>query len=449
MMTTDLQTTSYSNGEIQRWQIVRLTDWNTLDFFCPHSSDKAFQQICRIYQDFLVPACPWIFGRMVLFCLPEDFKFDFPLGLPHYGELADSLTAAAVLFREEVRFMGKQPAFFSPRSEALWRELEKQDCLRIIAGRRSSTKIIPVSDCLGFLSETENTAQLKANCSFFIMDCFDCATPYDHVGEPFGLCVKNGTVMSPPLYRREALLVQNNGDISVEIPDLRNLEIEIRGKRWLHRENASIFMRPAWERTGKSGGVDHVIIGNKVVGVHRGGWTLVPAAGFVLRTKEQIANAGDAVIYHGMEQILFAIQAGNSIIRNGVRTTRFLSSFYNVRNPLRTPYPPSLYPLNYAKDRAARMAIGNDKNGKPMLIWAEGAGKLRYEPGKDSRGATLEEVSLFCQEAGMINGVSLDGGGSAQILIQNKRAFRISDRQSENNLEMERAVPMGLIWREP
>ena len=67
----------------------------------------------------------------------------------------------------------------------------------------------------GYLSKQEPKAQLKCNTSFFIMDPFDCATPYDQIGMPFGLCVKNGVVEHPPLFDREALLVKRDGSVSI------------------------------------------------------------------------------------------------------------------------------------------------------------------------------------------------------------------------------------------
>ena len=79
-----------------------------------------------------------------------------------------------------------------------------------------------------------------------------------------------------------------------------------------------------------------------------------------------------------------------------------------------------------------------------MLLWAEGAGKLRYAPGQDSRGATLEDMADICSRLGMHNAVNLDGGGSAQILLQGKRSLRLSDRDPLDNSDSPRPVPMAL-----
>ena len=56
-------------------------------------------------------------------------------------------------------------------------------------------------------------------------------------------------------------------------------------------------------------------------------------------------------------------------------------------------------------------------------------------------------MAKIAADIGMVNGINLDGGGSAQILLENKRAMRISDRNREDNREAERLVPVGLVVR--
>ncbi|MCR5585509.1 MAG: phosphodiester glycosidase family protein, partial [Lachnospiraceae bacterium] len=153
---------------------------------------------------------------------------------------------------------------------------------------------------------------------------------------------------------------------------------------------------------------------------------------------------GKNVKYEGMEDIKFAVSAGNSAIVNGKQTLGFKSGFYNIKKPWKVKFPPSLYPLDYDRDRAPRMAIGALKDGRLVLLWAEGKGKFFYEKGADSCGASLKEMAEICEKMGIYNAVNLDGGGSAQILFDGKRKLMISDRNKEDNKEAERAVPLGL-----
>lgn len=415
-MESEIKVITYPNGEIQRVQMVRFRDWGRLDFLHPTPDASALDCFADIYENYLIPACPWIFPKLVL----------------SWDSVKEST------------------------------EVTKN---RVVRGKLPGTKNIIVDNICGYLSQTEPEAAMKVNASFFIMDPIDCATKYDHVGTTLGLCVKNGEVLNPPLFHREALLVDKSGNVEVKAVDIRELGIEIDGKMYWHGENATIYTRPECKKTPKDATTKLVVIGRSVVDVKDGGSVPVPASGFVVsikentggRSKKRKVAAGDVrteritaipdgtVTYHGLSHIRFGIQVGNSVIRDGVKTEKFISRFYNIRKLERVPFPPSLYPMDYEKARAARIVLGADKEGNPMLLWAEGAGKLRYIPGEDSCGASLSEMADIAAELGMHHGVHLDGGGSAQILLHNQRSLKISDRNKNDNSEAERLVPLGLI----
>lgn len=447
-MESQIKTFLYPNGEIQRVQLVRWEDWGQLDFLHLNYSEKALDCFSDIYRQYLVPACPWIFGNLVMFHIPEDLEVDFSFDTKKHGCVADRLTAAAAALQAGVRIVGGKPVFRDARVERFWQTLEQRNSIRIIRGKLPITTIIPVGNAPGYLTEAEQDAALKVNASFFIMDRFDCATIYDHVGTPFGLRVKDGVVTSPPLFGREALLVKKDGSVSIEMPDVRELKIEINGKAFVHGKNAAIYSRPERSRTPRRKGKKLVIVGCQVAAVSENSTVAIPASGFVLCTEEPWEiHAGDSVTCRGMEDVAFGIQVGNSIVKNGEKTEAFISRFYNIHRLEPVPFPPSLYPMDFHGARAARIALGADGDGKPMLLWAEGAGKLHYVPGEDSCGASLSEMAEICRELGMVNVVNLDGGGSAQILLNNRRSLMISDRNKSDNSEAERPVPLGLIVR--
>lgn len=436
-MESCIKTFSYPDGTIQRVQLIRPDSWADLDFLEPAFSEESIGCFSHIYRKFLVPGCPWLFGRMVMFWLPEDME-------PDCGEYGDPLTAAAAVLTRGVRLdRNEKPRFRTEEAKVLWQKLETRKALTVVSGKLPVTTIIPISRRTGYLSRTEEGAAMKVNASFFIMDRFDCATVYDQVGTPLGLCVKDGVVKNPPLYGREALLVKKDGSVTVRPLELSQLRIRIGGKVYIPGENADIYTRP--HRAKAPGGKQLVIVGCHVAAVVNG-HAAIPASGFVLRPKgECVVKPGDEVRYEGMEDVIFGIQVGNSIMVEGKKTLSFRSKFYNLRGLEPVPYPPSLYPLDFENARAARIALGADREGKPMILWAEGAGKIGYVAGRDSRGASLSDMAEICAEMGMVNAVNLDGGGSAQILLNNKRSLLISDRNSPDASEAERPVPLGLI----
>ena len=434
------------DGQLQRVQVVRLEDWRQLEFLPLQYHDGALECFVKIYEQYLVPACPWLFGNMILFRLPENICVDFPRN-GKYGELADSLTAAAAALQHGVRFRKGKPVFRNEQVREFWETLERQGCVYVVRGKLPVTTVIPVGRLPGFLSRTAENASLRVNAPFFIMDRFDCATVYDHVGTPLGLRVRDGVVENPPLYGREAFLVRADGRIRIEQPDIRAMDLEIGGKIYRHGRNATVYTRPERARTKISCKKQLVIAGCRVAAVCKGGSVSIPASGFVLEVEDTCtARPGDAVRCRGMEDVIFGIQVGNSILRDGVKTMEFRSRFYNIYHLEPVPFPPSLYPMNFRKARAARIALGADRDGKPMLLWAEGKAKQGYIPGQDSTGASLLEMTQICEDLGMYNAIHLDGGGSAQLLLAGQRSLRISDRHPDGT-QAERPVPLALVVR--
>ena len=445
-MKSEIKIFPYDNGEIQRVHLVRPESWSELELLQPQWSDKAVDCFYKIYKQFLVPAAPWVFGNIVLFRLPEGVTVPYGYHSGTYGSVADDLTAAAICLRKGIFLMGKKVIFLNQQARQFWQELKDRDCIRIVRGKLPITTVIPIGREAGFMTENEPDAAMKVNGSFFIMDPFDCATPYDHIGANFGLFVKDGIVEQPPMYEREALIVKKDGSVTIGQPDIRQMSVTIGDKTYIHGKNARFYTRPAYPFSPLGRGKSLVIIGRRVAAVC-GGSAAVPGCGFVIKSTDCCdVKAGDIVTYGGMEDVAFGIQVGNSIIRDGLKTEGFISRFYNIRGISRIAFPPSLYPLDYNGARAARIAIGADGEGKPMILWAEGAAKLGHTAGVDSCGASLADMARICAELGMVNGVNLDGGGSAQLLVNNQRSLMISDRNTDFT-ESERPIPMGLIVR--
>ena len=358
-------------------QVVRWDDWSALDFLELNYGDSALECFYNVYRNFLVPAMPWLFGHMIMFHIPQDLDADFPFETGKYGTVADRLTAASAALKTGVKIVGGKPVFQNEKVKTFWQALEERNSIRIVSGKLPTTTVIPVGDRPGYMTQTQPEAKLKVNASFFIMDRFDCATIYDQVGTPFGLLLKEGVVKNPPLYGREALLVDRNGSVSIRPLDVTDLEIEINGRIFKDGENCTVYTRPKRTQIGGKG-KKLVIVGTKVAAVVTGS-AAVPASGFVLCTKaDWDISAGDEVIYRGLEHIQFGIQVGNSIVKDGIKTEKFHSQFYNIRHLEPVPYPPSLYPMDFDHARAARIALGADEDGKPMLLWAEGAAKFGY-----------------------------------------------------------------------
>ena len=441
-LNSEIRRFNYPDGSIQDVQIVSFDSFDDLHFLFPEYSPEAFYALCDLYKKYFIPRFCWYYDKVVLFRIPGDLKVP-RLSLPEkYGEVKEDLTRVNIAFRENCYLKNGKICFRDVATGELFEELYSRGDLQIAEGDRDSLTFLPVGEHIGFLSRSAKDASLKVNASFFVMDKLDLGSVYDRIGTPIGLCVKDGKILNPPQYDREVLTVRSD-TVAVEKIPLSSVTIRIGKQEFRDGVNAEFITRPKYKKS-PSGGTDIVIVENRVIALKEGGRAEVPSGGLIIKTKDLLDIEEGSVEYTGLEDLSFAIQAGNSVLINGKKTERFLSPFYHFLNPWETSYPPAMYPLNYKKARAPRIVLGADEQNKPKLLWFEGAGKFGYEKGKESCGASLSETAEMCKKLGLQNAVHLDGGGSAQILLNGKRYLKLSDRDPEDLTEIERAISIGI-----
>lgn len=450
MIESKIDTIRYENGEMQRFQVVSGFAWNDLEFVQPPFSKEAFDELCRMYKIFVIPKHHEMYGAVLAFHIPDDMKSPFSSetdeGVVFDRQLAASIGLRKLVREGKIRRSGESLLIDDAKAKAFLDELEKRGWMSIAYGDKTDVvSILPVGEDLGYMSQVSPRPQFICNAHFFQMDVFDSDSPYDLFGTPYGMTVKNGIMIQPPLNGREALVVDMDGKVKITRPDVRDISMQIQGKTFTHGENCTVYRRPDTRQTPEEEGLDIVIVGDEVVSFHKGGGVFIPEGGFVLHTKEELSVEPSPVVYLGFDNCLFAIQVGSSSVKDGEVMKGFESPFYNIYKDS-VPFPPTLYPLSYEKDRAPRMAICSDKDGDPVIVWAEGCSKLYYQFGKESCGASLLELGNYCASIGLVNALNLDGGGSSEIFLNGKLMMHVSDRHADNS-DAERPVPMGLLIR--
>lgn len=450
MIESKIDTIRYENGEMQRFQVVSGFAWNDLEFVQPPFSKEAFDELCRMYKIFVIPKHHEMYGAVLAFHIPDDMKSPFSSetdeGVVFDRQLAASIGLRKLVREGKIRRSGESLLIDDAKAKVFLEELEKRGWMSIAYGDKTDVvSILPVGEDLGYMSQVSPRPQFICNAHFFQMDVFDSDSPYDLFGTPYGMTVKNGIMIQPPLNGREALVVDMDGKVKITRPDVRDISMQIQGKTFTHGENCTIYRRPDTRQTPEEEGLDIVIVGDEVVSFHKGGGVFIPEGGFVLHTKEELSVEPSPVVYLGFDNCLFAIQVGSSSVKDGEVMKGFESPFYNIYKDS-VPFPPTLYPLSYEKDRAPRMAICSDKDGDPVIVWAEGCSKLYYQFGKESCGASLLELGNYCASIGLVNALNLDGGGSSEIFLNGKLMMHVSDRHADNS-DAERPVPMGLLIR--
>ena len=438
----------HDSGEIQRYQIVEGFDWNKVDFLSPGFDKKSISEIARLYTINILPKNPSLYGLIAFFHVPEDMDF----ACPAEGEDGRSFVknvAASIYLNEQVK-QGKirySDSFIidDPKASALITQLHHEDLIETVKGEKDTVWFVPIHRKMGFLSKQEKGPCL-VNSHFFLMDPTDLDSPYCQLGTPYGLALKDGVISLPPLNHRPVLLVDKGGKTHIECIELTTLAVEIEGVHYVHNKNALFYLRPEQRQTPIHKGIDIIITEDKVVAIKEGGGTTIPMAGFVIRVDSHLEITDTRVTYHGLEEYVFGVQVGPSMVEDHRMIGTLCCPFYD-KDRDSVPFPSTIYPLPFETARAARIAVGTNAEGEAVLIWAEGAGKLQYKPKEDSTGCSLLELAKFCTLQGYEDILNLDGGGSAQILWEGVRHMKISDRYSPSNLEAERPVPSALILR--
>lgn len=269
------------------------------------------------------------------------------------------------------------------------------------------------------------------------MDMSDKDSEFDLFGTPHGLVIYKNEILLPPLNHRNALFVDYKNNVEIKTIELEDLRIKIGSNKFIDSVNCRFFYRPDTRVTSATEGMDIIIVNKRVVAIKNGGVSKIPMAGFIIQVDKNINLNSLDVEYLFDEKYKIAIEVGPALMINGKKTTKMNCPFYEGKG---TAYPSTVYPLDFNLSRAARIGLGV-LNNKPIFIWAEGAGKLGFVKGKESCGASLSEFAEYCDSKGISNMINLDGGGSAQIIFNDKRYLKIADRLFDTVTEDERAVP--------
>lgn len=442
-MNSDIVTVKLKD-DIQKYQLVTGFKWDDLIFKSPTFNVNIIASMSRLYRVNIIPKDPNSYGLLIFYNINGlqlnlnrntdiGYIYDDQVLLNYYFNKAYNEKKVII---EQFRLI-----FEDTKLHDIYNALLAKNLIAFAQGNLDTVTFFPVSKNMGYLSDI-NSRSLTVNSHFFLMDMTDIDSPYDELGTPHGLALHDSKISLPPLNHRECLLVDYNNNVVIKKVEVNNLDIKIDNYIFKNKENASFYYRPKTRVTPRCSGSAIVIIRDKVVAIKEGGQVVVPMAGFVIQVNFTVSLKFLDVSYLGeVENYKFGLQVGPAMMIDYRQVTKLECPFYNG---VGTPFPSTVYPLDFNNGRAARIGLG-EKDGKPILIWAEGAGKLGYIKGKESCGASLLEFSSFCKSMGIKNLINLDGGGSAQIIYKGKRLLKIADRENDAITEAERPVPIALI----
>lgn len=256
------------------------------------------------------------------------------------------------------------------------------------------------------LAEAAGSEALAALSGGYFLYSEDDITLPSRRHDPVGLLLIDGTVISPPVFRRATLLVGEDG------VELRPLGMDAVG---LHVEGRPVQVASFHNRAQARVGPDEpsiAVAGLRVVAV--GARLPVPLNGFVACVDADAlggARVGMAVSYDpplaGGRPARAGIAGGPMLVEGGEAVLDMRAEdFWGTA-------PPITFSQDETGDRnmLARMAIGVDAEGRLLAAAIDGRNMQR------ALGMTLGHVSRLMMRLGCVTAANFDGGSSKRMLV--------------------------------
>lgn len=446
MILSKLYKVDHYDGSFQRFQVISGFSWDDLHYFYPRIDERTIEELVRLYNVNIIPKLLDNDDSFIFFCIPEDMDLPFcndtDIGFIYDKNILFGHILSSSFKKGETYLRNGVLVSDDSSINNILKKLYEAHLIGYSANKGHQIKFIPVNRKMGFISKKQSDCTLNSH--FFLMDPSDIDSPYCQIGTACGFSLENGEIRTPPLNHRCALFVDKDKHASIKNVELKQLTFVIDGRKYIPGENCILHIRPEERITPKITGSDIIITEDRVVAVKRGGESVIPVAGFVISTSDDISLIDTKVSYHGLENYHLAFQVGPAMVENGVMKDKLEIPFFD-KSKDKVIYSPTVFPLPYESARAARICIGTDSSDNPVIVFAEGAGKLGIDKAHESTGASLLEMAEFCFSQNYKNIINLDGGGSANLIFNGRRDLKLADRLPVSNKECERPVSNGLF----
>ena len=256
-------------------------------------------------------------------------------------------------------------------------------------------------------------------------------------GEPAGIVVRAGKVLSEPSRRRPGLAVSNKGartrlgivdaEVRAEVVVSKGVRRRIDAINRPRLDDELILFTPELGSTTMTGpgGVEAIVEGGRVSDIVEGaGGAAIPRAGWVLSASGAAAAWARANLRRGaMLKTRFDVRldpkpdfTAEFVVGGGPRL---------VRGGRPAAGDPGIYGSGFADARHPRTAVGVRADGRILLVTVDGR-----QPEK-SVGMTIAEIADLLIGLGAVEAINMDGGGSTTMVIDGKVVNSPSDLAGE------------------
>jgi hypothetical protein len=257
-------------------------------------------------------------------------------------------------------------------------------------------------------------------------------------GEPAGIVLSSGKVLSEPSRKRPGLAVSSKGpktwlavvDVAfrAEVVASKSARRRVDGVNRPRLDNELILFTPEFDRTTLTGpeGVEAVVDKGRVAAVREGkGDSPIPRGGWV------VSGHGAAAAW-----LKANVRVGGRLeTRTDVRLSPkpgFIPDFVLGGGPrlIRQGRPaaaadPGIYGPGFSEARHPRTAVGLRADGRVLLVAVDGRQPER------SVGMTIAELTALLLELGAVEAVNMDGGGSTTMVVRGRVVNSPSDLTGE------------------
>lgn len=310
--------------------------------------------------------------------------------------------------------------------EAIGKTVPSNDVqLKVVHGKETLKGLTKVSD----LAERHN-AFVGINGGFF-----------SGSGDPLGLLIENGELVSAPLYDRTAWGIDRDGQMRMEPVSLK-ADIEINGKaypvsgfnRVRGTEELVLYNHYYGKKTGTNQWGKELVIENDRIIAIRTNDTTIPAKGYVLsghgKTYMTLFNTlkvGDTVKVNLKLSpdwlgagIIYGLGGGPRLVKDGQvmitgKAERFQADILNGRAP--------------------RTALGITADNHLLMVAIDGRSE-------DSIGMSLQEMADMMIDLGAQQAMNLDGGKSTTFVLRDQ----VFNTPSKGEIAVHNAL---LLFAEP
>jgi hypothetical protein len=241
---------------------------------------------------------------------------------------------------------------------------------------------------------------------FFLYSEPDIAPPSQRT-DPVGWLVTDGELVSPPVFRRSALVQDLDGALRIASRDLDGVALSIGAVRMRVGQDATLVHRAHADRSPSPSGRAVAVVRHHVVAV-RTGPLPVPLAGFVLLLPPgPPIEVGDRVTYD-LPPVREAMAGGPLLVGDGPLDL--------VREDFAGTAPPITFSKDETFDRnlLPRLAAGLTADGELVFAGVDGRNADR------APGLTLRSTAALMRALGCVRAMNLDGGSSKRMVVDGR-----------------------------